>query len=84
MIAEIPERMAPWVSVGHAVELRVDAYPDLAVIGKASRISPAVNTTTRAFAFEARVPNEEARLKPGTFARVHLDSDKVDQVMTLP
>jgi RND family efflux transporter MFP subunit len=81
--AEIPEKMAPWVHVGQAVELRVDAYPDLAVAGKVSRISPAVNTTTRAFSFEARVPNEKALLKPGTFARVHIESGKVDQVMTL-
>jgi multidrug efflux pump subunit AcrA (membrane-fusion protein) len=81
--AEIPEKMAPWVHVGQTVDLRVDAYPDLAVAGKVSRISPAVNTTTRAFSFEARVPNEKALLKPGTFARVHIESGKVDQVMTL-
>jgi RND family efflux transporter MFP subunit len=81
--AEIPEKMAPWVEVGQAVDLRVDAYPDLAVTGKISRISPAVNTTTRAFSFEARVPNEKALLKPGTFARVRIESGKVDQMMTL-
>jgi membrane fusion protein, multidrug efflux system len=81
--AEIPEKMAPWVNVGQTVDLRVDAYPDLAVTGKISRISPAVNTTTRAFSFEARVPNEKALLKPGTFARVHIESGKVDQMMTL-
>jgi membrane fusion protein, multidrug efflux system len=82
--AEIPEKMAPWVDVGQTVDLRVDAYPDLAVTGKISRISPAVNTTTRAFSFEARVPNEKALLKPGTFARVRIESGKVDQMMTLP
>lgn len=84
LTAEIPEKMAPWVSVGQTVELKVDAYPDRTVTGRISRISPAVNTATRAFAFEARVPNEEALLKPGTFARVHIESGKVDQVTTLP
>lgn len=84
LTAEIPEKMAPWVSVGQTVELRVDAYPDLAVSGTISRISPAVNTATRAFAFEARVPNEKALLKPGSFARVHIESGKEDRVMTLP
>jgi len=29
------------------------------------------------------VPNGQAVLKPGTFARVHIESGKVDQVMTL-
>jgi hypothetical protein len=27
VIAEIPERMAPWIDDGRPVELRVDAYP---------------------------------------------------------
>ena len=49
-----------------------------------TRISPAVNTATRAFPFEAVVPNPEAVLKPGTFARVHVESGKVDDVLTLP
>jgi RND family efflux transporter MFP subunit len=83
LTAEIPEKMAPWVSIGQAVDLGVDAYPDLAVTGKITRISPAVTTATRAFAFEARVPNDKALLKPGTFARVHIESGKSDKVMTV-
>jgi RND family efflux transporter MFP subunit len=81
--AEIPEKMAPWIKSGQAVELRVDAYPDKAITGKVSRISPAVSPSTRAFPFEALVPNVEGLLKPGTFARVHIESGKIDQVMTL-
>jgi len=49
-----------------------------------SRISPAVNTQTRAFPFEALVPNGEAKLKPGTFARVRLTTSREEQVLTLP
>jgi membrane fusion protein (multidrug efflux system) len=66
------------------VQLQVDAYPDRPFTGKVSRISPAVNTATRAFPFEALVPNQDAVLKPGTFARVHIESDKTDTVLTLP
>jgi membrane fusion protein (multidrug efflux system) len=84
VIAEIPEKMAPWIKEGQPVELHVDAYPDQLFIGKVSRISPADNTATRAFPFEALVPNKDARLKPGTFARVHIESDKIDNVLTLP
>jgi RND family efflux transporter MFP subunit len=84
VIAEIPEKMAPWIRDGQPVQLLVDAYPDQTFIGKVSRISPAVNTATRAFPFEALVPNRDARLKPGTFARVHIESNKVDNVLTLP
>ena len=84
VIAEIPEKMAPWISDGQPVDLQVDAYRDRTFTGKVSRISPAVNTATRAFPFEALVPNTDALLKPGTFARVHIESGKVDDVLTLP
>ena len=84
VIAEIPEKMAPWIKDGQRVQLHVDAYPDRPFTGKVSRISPAVNTATRAFPFEALVPNQDAVLKPGTFARVHIESDKTDTVLTLP
>ena len=82
--AEIPERMAPWIDKGRPVDLHVDAYPGRTFNGEVTRISPAVNTGTRAFPFEAVVPNSEGALKPGTFARVHVESAKVDEVLTLP
>ena len=81
---EIPERMAPWIEAGQAVELRVDAFPDQPFTGSVSRISPAVNAQTRAFPFEARVPNDDGRLKPGTFARVHITTALVEKVLTIP
>src|SRR5882762_4154996 len=40
VIAEIPEKMAPWIHDGQAVQLLVDAYPDRMFTGKVSRISP--------------------------------------------
>ena len=82
--AEIPERMGPWIKVGQPVTLQVDAFPDKTLSGTVSRISPAVNIQTRAFAFEARVPNADALLKPGTFARVRLETAKIEPVLTLP
>ncbi len=81
---EIPEKMAPWIRTGQPVSLRVDAFPGEALTGTVARISPTVNPATRAFPFEARVPNPSARLKPGTFARLHIESGKVEQVLTVP
>jgi HlyD family secretion protein len=84
VMAEIPEKMAPWISTGQPVDLQVDAYPARKFTGKVSRISPGVTTATRAFPFEALVPNSDTVLKPGTFARVHIESGQVDTVLTLP
>src|SRR3954452_10844101 len=82
--AEIPEKMAPSITTGQTVDLKVDAYQDRPFAGKMSRISPAVNSSTRAFPFEALVPNRDAVLKPGTFTRVHIESAKIDSVLTVP
>ncbi|MFQ5742161.1 MAG: efflux RND transporter periplasmic adaptor subunit [Acidobacteriota bacterium] len=83
-LAEVPERMAPWLKAGQSVELHVDAYPDRAFSGTITRISPAVNPRTRAFPLEVRVPNDNDLLKPGTFARLQITTDKVESILTLP
>jgi RND family efflux transporter MFP subunit len=82
--AEIPERHGPWIQADQPVSLAVDAYPGATFTGRVSRISPAVDPQTRAFPFEALVPNRDARLKPGTFARVRIETSHVEQVVTLP
>jgi len=84
VIAEIPEGLAPWVQGGQPVDLQVDAYPDQSFTGKVSRISPSVNQQTRAFPFEALVPNPQGLLKPGTFVKVKLTTNHVEQLLTLP
>ena len=84
LTGEVPERLAPWIRTGQAVEVRVDAYPDRVVRGTISRISPAVNQQTRAFPLEAVVPNADGALKPGTFGRARIVSDRVDQVLAVP
>jgi RND family efflux transporter MFP subunit len=82
--AEIPEGLAPWVHGGQPVDLQVDAYPDRVFTGKVSRISPTVNAQTRAFPFEALVPNGEGLLKSGTFVKVKLTTNHVEPMLTLP
>lgn len=84
LLSEIPERMAPWIKVGQPLTLSVDAFPDKPFTATVSRISPAVNTQTRTFAFEALAPNRDALLKPGTFARVRLETSLVEHVLTIP
>jgi len=82
--AEIPEAMTPWVKVAQPLTLFVDAYPDRPFTATVSRISPSINPQTRAFPLEGLVPNPDNLLKPGAFARVHLETTRVDQVLTLP
>lgn len=84
LMAEVPEKMAPWVKVGQSLTLAVEAMPDAGITGHIARLSPAVNPQTRAFPLEGRVPNPDGRLKPGGFARVHIVTDRAEQVLTVP
>ena len=83
LTAEIPERFGPAIGVGDALAVRVDAYPD-PVPGRITRISPDVNLKSRAFAIEAEVPNADGALKPGTFARVRVVTNRVDKTRAVP
>lgn len=82
--AEVPEKFAPWIQTGRAIAVRVDAYPAQLFTGTVVRIAPAVNLRSRAFAIEGEVPNDDGRLKPGTFARVQITTDHVDRAVTIP
>jgi RND family efflux transporter MFP subunit len=82
--AEIPERFGPWIRVGQGLSVRVDAFPDRPFEGRLTRISPAVNLKTRAFMVEGEVPNEQGTLKPGTFARLRIVTDRVDKTLVVP
>jgi membrane fusion protein (multidrug efflux system) len=84
LTAEIPERFAPAVQVGHTLSVRVDAYPERPIEGRITRLSPSVNLKSRAFAIEGEVPNGDGALKPGTFARVRIVTDRVDRVVAIP
>jgi RND family efflux transporter MFP subunit len=84
LTAEVPEKMAPWVKVGQSLTLAVEAMPGSGVTGQIARLSPAVNPQTRAFPIEGRVPNPNGSLKPGGFARVHITTDLVEHVLTVP
>lgn len=84
LTAEVPEKMAPWVKVGQPLTLAVEAMPGTGIKGEIARLSPAVNPQTRSFPLEGRVPNPGGNLKPGGFARVHIDTDLVDRVLTVP
>jgi RND family efflux transporter MFP subunit len=84
LTADVPEKFAPSVRVGQPIELTTDAFPDKPVKGTITRISPDVNLKSRAFAIEADVRNEDGTLKPGTFARLKIATNKVDEAIVVP
>ena len=84
LTAEVPEKFAPWIEAGREMAVRVDAFPQETFTGRIVRIAPAVNLKSRAFAIEGEIPNADGKLKPGTFARVQITTDRVERAVTIP
>ena len=80
----VPEKMSPWVHVGREVTITLEAFPGRNFTGRISRINPAVDEKTRTFEIEALVANPQGELKPGSFVKAAIPSDKVDSILTIP
>lgn len=81
---EAPERMAPWVKVGQEAEITVEAFADRVFKGKVWRISPTVDQTKRTFIVEALVPNSGTALKPGSYAKARVKTNRFDEIKLVP
>ncbi|HEY6401610.1 MAG TPA: efflux RND transporter periplasmic adaptor subunit, partial [Blastocatellia bacterium] len=80
----VPEKMSPWVRVGRDVKLNLEAFPGREFTGRISRINPSVDEKNRTFEIEALVANRGSELKPGSFVKATIQSDKVDSILTIP
>ncbi len=81
---EVPERMAPWISNGQLAEVTLEAFPDRKFQGKIWRISPTVEQSKRTFLVEALIPNPDSALKPGSYAKARVHTDKYDKIKLIP
>jgi multidrug efflux pump subunit AcrA (membrane-fusion protein) len=80
----VPEKMSPWVRVGRDVKLTLEAFPGREFTGRISRINPSVEEKNRTFEIEALVANGSEELKPGSFVKATIQSDKVDRILVIP
>jgi RND family efflux transporter MFP subunit len=65
----VPEHASLDLRPGQSVRIRVEPVPGRDFPGRVTRVSPAVDVTSRTVTIEAEVPNPERLLKPGLFAR---------------
>ncbi len=73
VVVNISEQYFPNVRLGMPVELMVDIFPDKTFTGAVSLIYPALDSATRTFKVEVRVPNADRTLRPGMYARTIFD-----------
>jgi len=80
---EVPERDAAGVTVGLPVQVTVEGDPTV-YKGNVARISPSVSETNRTLLVEAEVPNQDARLRPGSFAKAEIVLSSADPAVLVP
>lgn len=81
---EIPERMAPWIKEGQVIDVALEAFEGQKFQGKIWRISPTVDQSKRTFIVEALIRNPSSLLKPGSYARAHLPTNKTEAIRLVP
>ncbi len=84
VFANILERYIPFVSLGTRARISVDAYPDTEFAGAVSRVSGALDTTTRTMAVEIDIPNGGHLLKPGMFGHLTLVLQQHPDAIVVP
>jgi RND family efflux transporter MFP subunit len=82
--ATLPERYSSVVQIGQQVKASVDSYPGISFQGVITRMDPTVDPINRTFKIEARFPNPERKLLPGSFARASILTKTNDRAKTVP
>jgi Cu(I)/Ag(I) efflux system membrane fusion protein len=79
--AEVPEAQAALAVAGKRVDATLTAYPGRTLSGRIIAVLPEANAETRTLRVRIELPNPDGRLKPGMFARVHLQPGRPQTVL---
>jgi membrane fusion protein (multidrug efflux system) len=80
----LAERDSGRVELGAEVAVRVAPYPDEDFMARVTAIAPRIDARTRTLRVRARIPNPDARLRPGLFARANLGVEERSGVPMIP
>ncbi|MBF0449399.1 MAG: efflux RND transporter periplasmic adaptor subunit [Candidatus Magnetomorum sp.] len=80
----ITEKDYARIKPAQIVQLTTDAYPEEIFEGHVIRISPVFRNATRQARVELTIANPLHRLKPGMFARVTVEFEKIQDAVIVP
>jgi RND family efflux transporter, MFP subunit len=78
------EKDVPQITRGKTAKIVVDAFPGKEYEGVITRLSQAIDLSTRTMAIEVGVPNKDHNLKPGMYATVTLAIAEHQNAVTVP
>lgn len=84
LVVNLVERDLRRVTPGTPAETEVDAYPGEIFKGRVARVAPVLDPATRTAEMEVEIPNPDARLKPGMYARVRLTVGERKEALVVP
>ena len=82
--ADIPESIAMDVRVGTTLSFTTDAAPGVTFHAVVREMNPSLDARSRSLAAEARLLENDARLKPGMFVQVRLVTARDASVVAVP
>jgi membrane fusion protein, multidrug efflux system len=80
----VPEIFLRQISVGQTLQVNLDANPGETFTGRVLAINPLLDANGRAVVIRAVVNNNNAKLRPGMFARVKLITSESQESLTIP
>jgi membrane fusion protein (multidrug efflux system) len=80
----VPERYLRFLAVDQIVRASADALPGVRFEGRVLAISPVIDPEGRNLSIRAQVPNPDAVLKPGMFARVDVEIEHQARAIMVP
>jgi len=80
----VPEEISPKLHIGQPAKVTVDALPDRVFMGSIIQVNGAADPESRQLMARVILDNKEGLFKPGMYARVSIETDRVKSAISVP
>jgi HlyD family secretion protein len=80
----VPQEVCTRIHLGQTAKLTIDAFPGRTFDASVVQINPSADPTSRQFTVRIIMSNANNLLKPGMFAQVSLETDRVRNAIVVP
>ena len=84
VVADVYERDLALVKEGQFAKVKVEAYPDVDFPATVAAVGDVVDPASRTIKLRAWVNNQDHRLKPEMFARLHIQIGDATRILVVP